>query len=67
MRRIYVGPFSRFAYEQKGMDAFVVFDAEADVLAQPVAEFGTADEARAYIDQRVADDPTMRMDYDDAE
>ena len=64
MKRIYVGPFHRFAYEQKGMNTFAVFDAEADVLAQPVAEFATADEARAYIEARIAADPSMREDWD---
>lgn len=62
MKRIYVGPFHRFAYEQKGMDIFAVFDAEADVLAQPVAEFATATEARSYIEARIVDDPSMCED-----
>ena len=62
MKRTYVGPFHRFAYEQKGMDIFAVFDAEAGILAQPVAEFATAAEARAYIDARIAADPSMCED-----
>lgn len=61
MKRIYVGPFSRFAFEEhKGV--FTVFDAEAGTPAPAVEAFATKQEALNYIKQCIAADPTMKED-----
>lgn len=63
MKRIYVGPFSRFAYEE-AKNGFVVYDAEAGGRAMVVKVCASEKEAREFIAAQIAADPTMREEVE---
>lgn len=63
MKRTYVGPFSRFAFEE-AKDGFVVYDAEVGGRATAVKVCASEKEARAYIAAQIAADPTMREEIE---